>query len=198
MADPVDKVEFDATIDECVDVQIRLANHATTVGKRRRRSRVLFGLTIAVLFPASFFFEARHVTMLIAVVVGIVGLGLGTLSGYWYGIYIDWHIRYNTRRMITEMLRGVSTVRCEIELRPDALWTKARETEVSFAWSRLTSVDDADHGIELWFDPGLVLIRSRAFASTDARRRFLERVKELAPKSLSGVAVAQDVGMISK
>jgi hypothetical protein len=185
MADPVNKVEFDATIDECVDVQIRVASHGTTLGKRRRRSRVLFGLTIAVLFPASFFFEARHVTMLVVLVVGIVGLGLGTLCGHWYGFYVDWHIRHNARCMIKEMLPGVSTLRCEIELRPETLWTKSRDTEVSFAWSRLTGVDDADRGIELWFDPGLVLIRSRAFASTDARRRFLERVKELAPKPLA-------------
>jgi hypothetical protein len=84
------RVEFDTTIDECVDVQIRLINHSTTYGRRRLRSRVLFSLAMAALFCVGFFFEVRPVTPLAAVGVGA---GLGTLLGYLYGIYYDWHVR---------------------------------------------------------------------------------------------------------
>jgi hypothetical protein len=175
------RVEFDATIDECVDAQIRMANRTKTY-RRRRRERVLLGIMVAVVFAVTILVLASYVTVLdVAVAVG-GGLGFGLLSSYLYGIYFDWHVRHYGRRLTKEMYGGASTVRFEIELRPDAVWAKSRGTEISFAWTSLTGIENAEHGIELWFDPGLVIVRSRAFASADARQQFLERARELAPR----------------
>ena len=72
-------------------------------------------------------------------------------------------------------------MRRETELRPEGLWSKSHDTEISFAWQRLREIVDAEHGIELWFDPGLTVIRSRAFDTPERRHEFLQRVRELAP-----------------
>jgi hypothetical protein len=175
------RVEYDETIDECVDDQVRLLNRATTYAKRRRRDRVLMGITVALFFGATILVTATDVALLeLAVALG-GGVVFGALSAYSYGFYFDWHVRHHARRFIKDMMKGASTIPFEIELRPDAVWTKSRDVEIRFAWSSLTGIEDAEHGVEFWFDPGLVLVRSRAFASGDARRQFLERARELAP-----------------
>jgi len=85
-------------------------------------------------------------------------------------------MRDQYRRLLAEMFRGVDPIRCEVELRPDVLWCKTAVSETSLPWSRLKQVNDAEHGVELWFDPGLAIIRNRAFARTEDRRDFLEAV----------------------
>ena len=91
--------------------------------------------------------------------------------------------------MLLEML-GSGPVHCEFELRDEALWTRTRDSEIPLPWARLTRVHDAGDAIEMWFDPGLAVVRDRAFASADDRRRFLEAV--MSKSSSSGVEQTPD------
>ena len=72
------------------------------------------------------------------------------------------------------MYGGVEQIRCEFELTDDGLSGKSVHSEMSFPWSRLTRVADLQGSIELWFDPGLVVIRDRAFQTQEERRNFLD------------------------
>jgi hypothetical protein len=57
------------------------------------------------------------------------------------------------------------------------LWAAANGTEILFAWSRLKRVVDGDD-VEVWFDPGLAVIRARAFTTADDRREFVEAIRD--------------------
>jgi hypothetical protein len=79
---------------------------------------------------------------------------------------------------VNEMYGGAEVVRYEFEVRDDVLWSRSVHAEISFPWSRLTRVTDRPDSIELWFDPGLAVVRNRAFQTQEERRDFLESVKQ--------------------
>src|SRR5713226_8323534 len=134
------RVEFDSLIEEFVDVQIRFVNHTKVYRRQRSRQRRWLALGVAAGVPIVFLNQVHRVTTAaIAVALG-VGIMLGGLGGWLYGYYVDWHLRHHTRRMIEEMFRGATTARCEIELRPDVIWVKSRDTEISLSWTRLTAI----------------------------------------------------------
>jgi hypothetical protein len=64
-----------------------------------------------------------------------------------------------------------------VELREQGLWVRQRSVEILYGWSDLKSVEDRPSGIALRFGAGYVLVRSRAFATPDARDAFLAAAK---------------------
>jgi hypothetical protein len=113
-----------------------------------------------------------------AVVVGL-GLLMGMLAGYVSRRYFDWRVRRHYQRMCRELLKGATTMRFELEFREANVWTRCRDIETSFAWSRLTGITEKSDSIELWFDPGLVVVRNRAFATDGERREFLDLARAM-------------------
>ena len=113
-----------------------------------------------------------------AVVVGL-GLPLGMLAGYVSRRYFDWRVRRHYQRICRELFKGATTMRFELEFRQANVWTRCRDIETSFAWSRLTGITDRSDSIELWFDPGLVVVRNRAFATEGERREFLDLARAM-------------------
>ena len=175
------RVEFDATIDECVDVQLRLVSRTKEFRRQRWRSSWAFGASGAAVLTVIATIEAGHFSPTIAFVSIGAAVILGVIFGWLFGGYYDSYVRRHSRKMLDEMFRGAERIRCETELRPQGLWSRSHDTEISFAWQRLREIVDAEHGIELWFDPGLAIIRSRAFDTPERRHEFLQRVRELAP-----------------
>jgi len=112
-------------------------------------------------------------------VLGAVAVVAGVTVGYLYGRFYRWSMRRNCRRVVHELLRGVERLRTEFELRPDGLWSRTPSAEVSLPWSRLTRVNETDEDVEIWFDPGLAVVRNRAFARSEDRRAFVEAVIKL-------------------
>ena len=82
---------------------------------------------------------------------------------------------------VRELYRGLEPVGCAFEVRQDRLWGRVNDIETSFPWSSLTRVNEASDSIELWFNPGLAVVRKRAFRSQDERRVFLDRTRSLVP-----------------
>jgi hypothetical protein len=175
------RVEFDATLDEFVDVNLRLAYRTNAFRQQRWRSAAAFGASFAIVLGLMTVSEAGRFSPMIAMAAIGAGAVSGSLFGWWYGSYYDSYVRRHTRRMLKEMFRGAEEMRCEMELRPEGLWSKSFDTEIILSWKRLREIVDAEHGIELWFDPGLALIRSRAFDNPELRQLFIKRVRELAP-----------------
>ena len=51
---------------------------------------------------------------------------------------------------------------------------------MSFPWSSATGVEDTEDAITIWFSPGIVVVRNRAFSDATARQAFLARARALA------------------
>ena len=112
----------------------------------------------------------------IAVTVALVG---GVVAGYLHGHFHNWYVRRNYRQMVKEMIGGAASVRCEFEVRPDVFWCNTTAAEISFPWSRLTRVNETNDSVELWFNPGLAVVRNRAFVRPQDRRDFIEAVTKV-------------------
>jgi hypothetical protein len=170
------RVEFDSTIEEVVGVQIRLALSTKSFARQRRGQVVWTGLSAGITFPASVLYHLGYVPPAV-VALGVVAFSvlLGVALGYLAGRYFDWRVRRAVRRSIVEYNSGSAPIHQEIELRPDGLWCRSRELEMTLPWVHFLRTTDAAEAIELWFSsPALVRVPSRAFLSAEHRREFLQ------------------------
>lgn len=174
------RLEFDSTLDEIVDANMRQAGRARTYRQERRWGQWLvavcyfFATVVAVLRGIDVSGVAAAITLAFALVSGMLGFVV-------YGRFHDWYARRNCSRMVREQYRGLEPVGCAVEVRQDSLWSRVKDIETSFPWSSLTRVNEVSDSIELWFNPGLAVVRNRAFRSQDERRVFLDRTRSLIP-----------------
>jgi hypothetical protein len=178
-------LEFDSTLNEIVDANMRLAEHSKAYRQERRQAQWAVAAVYAIASTVAVFRGLPHVSPIAAgIALGFASLS-GALGYFVYGRFHDWYARRNCTRMVRERYRGCEPVGCAFEVRQDALWTKVKDIETSFPWSSLTRVNDASDSIELWFNPGLAVVRNRAFRSQDERRVFLDRTRSLVPAASS-------------
>jgi hypothetical protein len=173
----VTRVKFDATLNEIVDTNLRIVQPTVAYRHTRRQYQWLFGVCVAggLAVGALHGDEVPSYTTLAIVSCAalLAGLASGTVGGRFY----DWYARRHYARVISEMYGPSDVVHVEVELRDDAFWCKSIHSEVSFPWSRLVRIQDSPGSIELWFSPGLAVIRDRAFQTQDERHAFLDAVK---------------------
>ncbi len=172
------RFEFDATLDEIVDANMRLAEHAQAYRRERRRAQWLVAVCYAVASVVAVL-RGIDVSGVAAAITLAFGLASGMLGFFVYGRFHDWYARRNCSRMVRELYRGLEPVGCAFEVRQDSLWSRVKDIETTFPWSSLTRVNEAPDSIELWFNPGLAVVRNRAFRSRDERRVFLDRTRNL-------------------
>ena len=182
------RFEFDATIDEIVDVQMRMA-HATQTFARQRRNQVIWsGLAVVITAPLTFLYKAEqalgHAPPMF-VMIGVVTASVvsGMAIAYLAGRYFDWRVARYVRRVLNERHAGAAHVRLEIETRPEGLWCRSSGIEATISWSQLTRTNDAADAVEFWFSsPALFRLPARAFSSDGQRQQMLRAVKTLAPQ----------------
>lgn len=183
----VHRIHFDATLDEIVDVNLRLTTRTQSFRAYRARAVWVAGGCLSAAVLAMVFIRARQADVAVSTaiwgVLVVVALTLGAGFGYLYGLYVDWAMRRQYKRVVAEQLEllgGTTDVRCDIELRREGVWVVQKGLEVTFPWSNAAGIEDTGDAIELRFSPGLVVARNRAFHNSLDRARFLERARELA------------------
>jgi len=184
--DYVRRVEFDATVEEIVDVQIRLAYDTKTLARQRQRQMMWTGLGIALGTPITFFYRIDRsledplpISLLFVVVT--IGVVLGIAGAYITGWFFDRRVRRYVRSTLDERLSGEPHIKVELEIRPEGAWCRSRGVEMTVPWSQLTRVANPEDGVELWFStPALVRIPSRVFKKDDERTAIVQRVTALA------------------
>jgi hypothetical protein len=178
------RIEFDATLDDMVDTNIRLAGRTVVFQRQRRLYQWVTGSFLAAALIGSAV-SLASVSLGSGALALILALGatLGGLVGRVSGRYFDWRVRRHYRRMLRDMLDGSGSARFELEVRREGVWTRCRDVETSYPWSRLKRVTDAADSIELWFDPGLVVVRNRVFATESDRRQFLAATQPFAQRA---------------
>ncbi len=170
-------LEFDSTLDEIVDANMRLAERTNAYRQERRKAQWAVAAVYTIASMVAVFRGLAHVTPIAAGIALGFAIASGAVGYVVYGRFHDWYARRNCSRMVRELYRGGDRVGCAFEVRHDALWTKVKDIETSFPWASLTRVNDASDSIELWFNPGLAVVRNRAFRSPDERRLFLDQTR---------------------
>jgi hypothetical protein len=174
------RVEFDATLDEVVDASMRMVQHTAAYRQERRQYQWVVGICCAGGLAVGIL-RTNDVPSLAALAIApIAALTSGLTLGALYGRYHDWYVRRRYRRIVSEMYGGADIVHCEFEARDDVFWSRSVHAEVSLPWSRLTRIENLPGSIELWFNPGLAIIRDRAFRTQEERHAFLDAIRAAA------------------
>jgi hypothetical protein len=170
MNDP-NRVEFDATLEEIADVNMRLVLSTDAYRRGRRQSQWTTGLIVAGVLAVTL---QDHISP-----TGIAALSAlsGFLCASLYGAFHERGVRQSYVRVVRELYGDAATVQCAFELRDDAFWGKTGNMEVSFPWSDRVSVNDKGDCLEVWSNPGLAVVRNRAFHSDSERQVFVETVR---------------------
>src|SRR5258708_17784013 len=162
MTDPVfSNVQFDATFDELIDIQLRALSGSQVITSLRRVNRITIAAVTALLvflliqlFPGP------------TLIAGLLGAAAGGLISY--ATYPADHKRMLRRRLgklIIEQFGRIQSIRCEIELRRESLFARQAGLEIAHSWSTTRGIRDMPDGIEFKFTAGLLMVRSRAFAT---------------------------------
>jgi hypothetical protein len=184
MTNPVfSSVQFDATFDELIDIQLRTLSASQVVSSWRRVNRIAMAAVTALvaflliqLFPRLFQLSLRATAT-----AGLLGAGAAALISY--AIYPFDHKRILRRRLgklLIEQFGNIQSIRCEIELRRDNLFVRQAGLEIAHSWTTIRGIRDTPDGVEFKLPAGLLMVRSRAFATPAEREQFLSQARGLA------------------
>ena len=182
MAEALRRIEYDATVDDAVDVSLRLASRTRTFRNQIRYSILIVGALMGV--------AALFVAMYVAPpdtsrgYLGLLGFAavFGVVTALIFRGFFAKEIRKQQRKMVAEHFGGKPAIRSEIELRPDAVWVRQAGMEMVFPWDGCTSIIDNPDDIEINFTPGICVVPNRHFASAADRQLFFETSRRLSGK----------------
>jgi hypothetical protein len=182
MAGVLHRIAYDATIDDIVDVALRFANQTQAFQKQLRTNVIVAGGIAGLALTAFIVYQNGIATqpVLYGVVIGAI---FGVFFGVIYKSFLIKEMRKQQRKVVAEQLGGKPATPCEIEIRPDVLWTRQLGIEIVFPWNLCTVVIDNTDDIEMKFPAGICIVRNRHFAATADRQKFLETARHLAGKS---------------
>jgi hypothetical protein len=178
MGTDIRRIEFEATLDDFVDVNMRMVKPTGAYRQARNSYRWVFAVVVAGTLAVVILRGDEVPSYFRIGVAALVAVAGGFISGIFGVRFYDSYVSGHYRRMLSEMLGTANAFRCEFEVREDVLWSRTVHSEMSFPWSRLTRVQDLPDGIELWFSPGLAVIRDRAFETRQQREAFLDSVRQ--------------------
>jgi hypothetical protein len=170
-------VEYDATIDECVDSILR-AYRSTGTSKHVRNTNSLWlggGLAAAMTFMMAHFGNYSRFAFEVGIPVGLIS---GTVAALFYGPVQDNMQERNVRRFVKEKLKGPDALRSRTEVRPDCLWMNTVAGDLSIPWERVRRVEETAAGIDIWLEPSnLCALPLRAFDTPSEMQLFANAVK---------------------
>lgn len=172
-------VEFDATLAELVDVQLRLIRRSHVARTSRRRSLLIVGLAAAIVAFLAFDFSfPLPLRVFLSAIIGSAAGGL-------YASAYTGLLRRRCRRYLAEQLGGATVAHCEIEPRPEALFVRQNELEMTFDWEGAESVEESQGDIVIAFRQGVVVVHSRGFKVPEDRDAFLQDARARADRRAS-------------
>jgi hypothetical protein len=184
MPEPLHRLVYDVTIDEVVDVGLRMATRTHAFRRQMRQSILIAGIIGGGVFTVaciSYLTEKGSFELALA---ALAGLAFGVFFAFLFRFSFRKEILKQQRRVVAEHLGGKPSVPCELELRPDALWVRQAGMEMIFPWTLCTGIRDNAEDIEMNFAPGICVVRNRHVSSAGERQRFLETARRLAGKEI--------------
>ena len=165
------RVEFNYTIDDIVDVQLRLLNRSRAARAWRWRNAALTSLV-----AGAFLFAVIPEGIAGRTVMGTIGL----LSGA--AVYLalnDVIVKRRLRKWCEENAGSDKTFTCEVELTDSGVHTKSNGTQIIYDWANVNEIKETEDSVDIHFEKGgLVVVRNRAFASPGEHQRFIQLAKQ--------------------
>lgn len=165
-------VQFEATLDELVDVSLRSIETSKTSLSRQRRSHILaslsLGLIAIILIPGSTILKLG------------IGIAVSLVVAILYPLFYRRALDRNIRETLKEQLHGSSSFTVEVELTEEGIAFHQLGTRITHDWANVKAVSSTAHGVDFTFKGGgIATVRDRAFAAPDQRDQFIERAQAM-------------------
>lgn len=165
------RVEFNYTIDDMVDVQMRLLKRSRAARAWRWRDLILTSL-----ISGSFLFAVIPEGITGRIIVGTIGLLLGAVL---YPVLNDMTVKRRLRKWCEENAGSDKIFTCEVELNQSGIHTKSNGTRTIYAWENVIEIKETEDSIDIYSERGgLVVVRKRAFTSPGDHQRFIDVAKQ--------------------
>jgi hypothetical protein len=161
---------FEFTIDDLLDVGERSLSRSKVVRDMRRGGAIASAVLVAAIV---FLFLTADLGVRV-----VVAVGAGAIAGATYPPLRRSLVRQRLHAYWRERLKGDGPFTCEVELTSEGITTRQFSTTTTIPWSAVASVSEIPQGIEIvGKKQGLIVVRERAFASPEAKRRFAEEIR---------------------
>jgi hypothetical protein len=176
-AEPTRRIVYEASIDDVVDVALRVAMRQRAFRRQVLLTAVFVGILsgLAAAWLSSRFGGLGYASA--APLGAVFGLVVAVV---FRPIFVR-EIRSQHRKLVAEPFAGRSSLPCELELRAGGVWVRQDGVELAFPWARCTEIVDGPNDIEIVFAPGgLCVVKNRHFRSREERTDFLVSARQLA------------------
>jgi hypothetical protein len=161
------RVQFEYTIDDVVDVQLRALKRSRAARAWRWRDQIATSLLSGVLLFAIIPGETT-----IRLIVGLIGLILGALL---FPIVNENTVKRRLRKLFQENAGPDKVFICEVELSESGVHTRQNGMEMIYGWENVKEVQETRDSVDIHAEKGgLVVVRKRAFNGSTEQQHFIE------------------------
>ena len=161
------RVQFEFTLDDVVDVQLRILKRSPAARAWRWRDLVVTALLSGVLLFAIIPGETTS-----RLIVGLIGLMLGAL---FYPIVNENTVKRRLRKLVQENAGPEKVFICEVELSESGVHTRQNGMEIIYRWENVKEVQETKDSVDIYGEKGgLVVVRKRAFNGSAEQQHFIE------------------------
>jgi hypothetical protein len=160
------RVRFEYTIDDLIDVSMRLLKRSRSVRASRHwdllTTALLSGVLLFAIVPASVAGK---------LIMGGLGLAFGALS---YPAIRQRTVRRRLRKFCEETVGTGETLFCEVELNESDVHTNSNGSRTVSAWENVKEIQETLDSVDIYTGRGgLTVVRKRAFASQEETLQFI-------------------------
>lgn len=161
------RVQFEFTIDDVLDVQLRALKRSRAARAWRLRDLVITSLLSGVLLFALIPGETTS-----KLIVGLIGLILGALL---YPVLNESTVKRRLRKLCEENAGSDKVFVCEVELNESGVHTKQNGMEIIYAWENVKEIQESKDSVDIYAEKGgFVAVRKRAFNGPAEQQDFIE------------------------
>ncbi len=163
------KVEFDATLDDFVDLNMRVRKRSRALRRSNWKMATVFALLMG------FMGFTQGAGPLLANV--LTGCRDAAIAGVAFILLLSalrpWE-KWRIRKFYREQLATDGPIKIEVEISDSGVLVKQHGAQITYGWKSINSVEDSGDAIEIWKAGGPIVVRNRAFNSPGTRIEFLE------------------------
>ena len=161
------QVQFDATLDDYVDVLMRSIAVSKAARNWRWKGSIIFGLLVG--FSVFLILTGSNVRKLGAGVLAFLLVTVANLA-YYKSSY-----RKRVRKLLKEQMGTEGPFRIQVELTESGISFEQQKMRQIHDWSTLERYEETDDAIYFWKrDRSVMAVRKRAFESRANQDEFLE------------------------
>ena len=161
------RVQFEFTIDDVVDVQIRALRRSRAARAWRRWDLVTTSLLTGVLL-----FALIPTETIGKIITGLFGLVLGALL---YPAINESTVKRRLRKLCEENAGSEQVFICEVELNESGVHTRQNSMEIIYAWDNVKEIQETKDSVDIYAEKGgSVVVRKRAFREPEEQQQFID------------------------